>query len=62
MKPKKPAAPDRKILEMQRRQSAAGAQLAELQAQIELALQTLGTGAGAQKENAGVQATAASST
>ena len=44
MKPKKPAAPDRKLVEMRQRQSAAGAQLAELQAQIELALQAFGAG------------------
>jgi hypothetical protein len=62
MKPKKPAAPDRKIQDMQQRQTAAGVQLAELQAQIELALQTFATGAGSQKESAGAQASASSST
>ena len=60
MKPKNPAAPpDRKIQDMQQRQSAAGAQLAELQAQIELALQTYSAGVGSQK---GAKETASSST
>jgi hypothetical protein len=49
MKPKKPAAPDRKLVELRQRQSAAGAQLAELQARIELALQAFGAGSDGRK-------------
>ncbi|MGN6368233.1 MAG: hypothetical protein ACTHN5_08245 [Phycisphaerae bacterium] len=47
---KVPAAPDRKLLELKRRQSAAEVQLAELQVQIELALQACGVGGEGRKE------------